>query len=122
MSKFEITEDMALKGVLCPSCGEFYVGNGTGPESSPTLRKWLSTLPSDHILRYGAMFHDFAYHCGPSWGSQLEADQLMLNKNEERIQQKCSWYSKWFYYSMNWRNYIMVRQFGESSYNSKGCK
>ena len=120
MNKIEITEKMALNGAVCPVCSKFFMPNGVGPMSSPTLTKWLSKLPSDHVLRYGAMFHDWAYHCGPNWGLRIEADQLMYDKNEIQIK-KCAWYKRGWLRLMNKRNYFMVRKFGESSYEAEGC-
>lgn len=120
-NKIIISDLMATRGAKCPFCGRYFKPNGTGPESSPKLTKWLKKLPSDHILRYGSLFHDWAYHIGGKRFTRLQADKLMLDKNIEKINQECKWWNKWFFLTMNRRNYYMVRMFGEPSYNKEGC-
>jgi hypothetical protein len=82
----------------------------------------LDNLPSSHLLRYGANYHDWAYHMGDLWGSRLEADNLMVEKNEEKIKRECSVFTTWFYRAMNRRNYLFVREFGSSFWGKDGCK
>jgi hypothetical protein len=121
MSKHYISEYMALRGGKCPSCGRFFRPNGVGPEDNAALSSLLSKLPSDHILRYGANFHDWAYHMGSDWGTREDADLLMLQKNRQEILRKVAVWSRWFYYAMNYRNYWAVRIGGKKHFNSKGC-
>ena len=78
----KLTEIMVLNGFICPVCGKFFKPNGVGPESAPKLTKLLNKLPSSHVLRYGAYWHDSAYHLGKNWGSREDADLLMYEKNE----------------------------------------
>jgi hypothetical protein len=120
---FEIPEGLALFGGNCPLCGKYYTTNGVGTSELPVLTSVLNSLPSSHILRYGAAFHDWAFHMGGSWGTRKQADDLMLSKNRERIAYlKLGWIKSSFYYTMNWRNYLAVRLFGGKFWNEKGCK
>jgi hypothetical protein len=121
IGKFIISEDDAKTGCICPFCHHYVKSNGLGPENNKALTRVLSFLPSTSVLVYGARFHDFCYHYGPYWGTREEADLLMYQKNEEEINRKCRWYSRWWYRRRNLQNYQAVREFGESSYNAKGC-
>ena len=120
---FEISEGLAQFGGNCPICGKYFLPSGVGPEDVPALNTALNNLPSSHILRYGANYHDFAYHMGSLWGTRLQADRLMLSKNKQKIKSlKMGWLKSMFYYTMNQRNYYAVRMFGGKFWNSKGCK
>ncbi len=120
---FEIPEGLAQFGGNCPICGKYFLPNGVGPSDIPQLTTVLNNLPSSHILRYGANFHDFAYHMGGLWGSRKQADDLMLDKNREKIKSlNLGWIKSSFLYTMNWRNYLAVRTFGAKFWNEKGCK
>ena len=120
---FEISEGLAQFGGNCPLCGKHFSPNGIGPSDIPQLASALDGLPSSHILRYGANYHDFCYHFGSLWGTRKQADDLMLDKNRERIAYlKLGWIKSSFYYSMNLRNYWAVRLFGGKFWNEKGCK
>ena len=123
MDKLNITEEMASKGFQCPVCGQFFRGNGLGPSDIPELTTALNSLPSSHVLKYGANYHDIAYHLGPAWGSRKDADDLMLSKNKEKIGRlHRSWLEKQWLHAMNYRNYWAVRAFGSKFWNEKGCK
>ena len=117
-----ISENLALNGGVCPVCGKIYKPNGVGPSDLPELTTFLNELPSSSLLRYGAAFHDWAYHLGPAWGSRINADLLMYSKNEFIIKEKGKWWNRWFYNWANKRNYIAVREFGEPFWNKNGCK
>lgn len=118
---FDITEQIAQHGGLCPVCGKYFQPNGVGPMSIPMISTALDKLPSSHLLRYGANFHDWLYHLGTAWGSRLQADDMMFNLNELRIRQKARWWNAWYYRAMNRRNYVFVREFGDQFWNDKGC-
>lgn len=117
----EITEEMAAKGGICPVCGKEYVPNGVGPDSIPELTTVLDNLPSSHLLRYGANWHDWFFHLGDKWGTQEDADRIMYELNEKQISLKCSWWNAWYYRIMNKRNYVFVRKFGHNFWGKDGC-
>lgn len=121
MSKFIITEEMAIKGGNCPCCGSFFRPNGVGPSDSKTLATMLNALPSSSVLRYGANYHDWAYHMGKYWGTRINADILMLMKNEEAIR-KLPWWYRWYYRAANKRNYAFVRAMGAEHWDRDDCK
>ncbi len=116
-----ITEEMATKGGVCPICGKFFKPNGVGPMDSKTLTTILNKIPSSSILRYGANYHDWAYHIGKRFGSRRKADMLMYQMNKIKIDKECNWLTAWYYHAANKRNYIFVRRFGESAYDHDGC-
>ena len=87
----EISEYLAQNGGLCPICLKFIKPNGVGPSDCETLTTVLDNLPSSHLLRWGANFHDVAYHMGDNFGTRQEADDLFLKKNQEIIAKKCKW-------------------------------
>jgi hypothetical protein len=120
---FEISDKLADEGGNCPLCGTHLERGKLGPNDVPVLTPVLNNLPSSHILSYGARRHDIAYHAGSLWGTRRQADDLMLDKNRERIAYlKLGWIKSSFYYTMNWRNYWAVRLFGAKFWNEKGCK
>jgi len=120
--KFRITEDMAMGGMVCPFCHQFIKGNGTGPEGAELLNKLISALPSDDILHYGSMAHDLAYHMKEQWGSKEDADLMMYEINERKIEEKAHWYSRWYYRLMNRRNLRAVQMFGGSAWDNTECE
>jgi hypothetical protein len=113
---------MAERGGICPVCKKWYRPNGVGPSDLPELTRVLDNLPSSGLLRYGANWHDWSYHIGVNWGSRMEADILMFEKNEEIIDKKGTWWNRWFYRWANERNYRAVRDFGAKFWNENGCK
>ncbi len=118
-----VTEEMAARGGLCPVCGHQFRPNGVGPTDIKELATALNSLPSSHVLKYGANWHDWAYHLGRAFGSREQADDLMLTKNREKIGRlHRSWIEKQWLYAMNYRNYYAVRVFGSKFWNKKGCK
>lgn len=120
---FEISDKLADEGGHCPICGAYLKRGELGPSGVPIITPALSNLPSSHVLSYGARRHDAAYHMGISWGSRKQADDLMLNKNREKIKSlNLGWIKSSFLYTMNWRNYLAVRTFGAKFWNEKGCK
>lgn len=119
---FNLTEEMAQKGGTCPSCGKMFRPNGVGPEDVEVLRSMLDNLPSSHLLRYGANYHDWYYHLGPKYATREHADLLMWSINKWYIEEKASWWNAWYYRIMNKRNYLFVREFGGMFYNDEGCE
>jgi len=117
----DITEETAQKGGLCPICGKYFQPNGIGPMSIPKISTMLDKLPSSHLLRYGANFHDWYFHLGENWGTQEEADNMMFDLNEIKIREKCKWWNAWYYRVMNKRNYYFVREFGHNFWGKDGC-
>jgi hypothetical protein len=120
--KYVITEDLASRGGLCPFCKKYFRPNGIGPIKWQVLAHVLNSLPSSHCLKYGANFHDWAYHLAENFGTRLEADRLMLEKNKEFIDKYCIGLNRFFYHAMNYRNYWAVRAFGNKIWNQKDCK
>jgi hypothetical protein len=116
-----VTDKMANEGGICPVCAKFFIPNGVGPVSLPQLTTVLNNLPSSHILRHGARYHDWYYHFAGNWGERKDADLIMYRLNEAEIKKKCEWYNAWFYNAMNYRNYIFCRIFGEKIWNLKDC-
>ena len=117
----EITERMALQGGICPCCKKFFRPNGVGPDAIPELTTVLNKLPSSSILKHGANFHDWAYHLGTLWGCRESADLLFYEKNEEKIKRECSIFTAWFYRIMNKRNYLFVKELGQTFWDQNGC-
>ena len=129
--KYHISESMAKKGGICPHCKKFIRANGVGPDDFPALTSMLNKLPSSHVLKYGANFHDIYYHLGTNivksgyisaYDAQAIADLLMFEKNKLNIKRVCKFYSRPFYYAMNYRNYLFVRIFGHRFFGDKNCK
>lgn len=118
--KYLITEDLASNGGLCPCCKKFFRPNGVGGEGS-ILTPIIDNLPSSHILRYGANYHDWFFHMGDKWGTQKEADRIMYELNEKQISLKCKWWNAWYYRIMNKRNYLAVRKFGHNFWGKDAC-
>jgi hypothetical protein len=131
--EFQISEDLALNGGVCPKCGKFFKPNGVGPANNKILTTFFDNLPSSHLLRYGANFHDWYYKLGrniydpshPAYSNRelcrKLADDIFYKKNQEIISKKCKWYDTWFYQLMNKRNYLVVREFGEKHFSFYGC-
>jgi len=117
-----ITERMAERGGICPVCQKWFRPNGIGPTDVKELVTVLNELPSSHLLRYGANWHDWAYHLGPAWGTRDEADLMMFLKNEDIIAKKGKWWNRWFYRAANQRNYQIVRELGWKFWSANGCK
>ena len=117
-----VTDEMAYKGGICVICGKYYTPNGIGPVCLPQLTTVLNNLPSSHILRHGARYHDWYYHFADNWGKRSDADLIMYRLNQMEIDKKCQWYNAWFYNAMNYRNYIFCRMFGETIWKQKDCK
>lgn len=120
-TEFQISEDLALNGGVCPKCGRYFRANGVGPKDNQMLTSMLNALPSSHILKYGAGYHDWMYHFGGAEEDRKFADDVMFLKNEERIKEKIPGYQRWFYHACNWRNYIMVRTFGKKHFGKDNC-
>lgn len=117
----KITKQMANNGGNCPVCGKFIRPNGVGPDDTPELTTILNNLPSNHLLKYGANFHDWFYHIGGSDVDRYVADLTMFFLNKDLIRERCRWYSSWFYHLMNYRNYLFVREFGSNFFGKDGC-
>jgi hypothetical protein len=119
----EIPDKLADDGGTCPLCGVYLRRGELGPNDAPIITSALSSLPSTHILAYGARRHDVAYHMGTSWGTRKQADDLMLEKNKAYIKSlNLGWIKTLFYTTMNYRNWLAVRMFGDKFFNHKGCK
>jgi hypothetical protein len=117
-----ITDEMAKDGGMCPFCLRYFRPNGVGPIKWRVLTSALNSLPSSHALKFGANFHDWAYHFAENFGTRLEADNLMLEKNKMFIESFCFGCHKTFYHLMNYRNYWVVRVFGEKIWRQRDCK
>lgn len=119
---FDISDDLADAGGRCPLCGTFLKRGELGPSGVPIITPVLSSLPSSHVLSYGARRHDVAYHMGSSWGIRKQADDLMYYENNKLIKSlKLPWYKASFLHTMNYRNWWTVRMFGGKFWNEKGC-
>ena len=116
-----ITEDLAQQGGSCPVCGKFFRPNGIGPTSTPELATMLNNLPTSHVLKYGANFHDWGYHFGGGVNDRKAADELMFSKNKWKIGSCVKWYSRPFYHAANYRNYLFVRAFGAKFFGKDNC-
>lgn len=120
---FKISEELAERGGNCPLCGKYLKRGELGPSDVPIITSALSALPTTHVLSYGARYHDVAYHMGTSWGTRLQADNLFLDKNKEKIASlACNIFSKFALHAANYRNYWAVRCFGAKFWDEGGCK
>ena len=117
-----LSENLAQNGGVCPVCGQFFRPNGVGPMDDKMLSSMLNSLPSSHVLKFGANYHDWAYHLGPAWGSRADADRLMFVVNDREINRKCSWWNAWYYRLMNHRNFVFVEKSGGNYWDKDGCK
>jgi hypothetical protein len=117
-----LSEKLAQNGGYCPVCGNFFRPNGVGPQDDRMLSSMLSLLPSSHILKFGANYHDWFFHLGKNWGSQEQADYMMFTLNEVKIREKCKWWNAWYYRTMNKRNYLFVREFGHNYWDKDNCR
>jgi len=117
-----ITEDIAEQGGNCPVCGKLFRPNGVGPQNIPELTSVLNALPTSHVLRYGANFHDWLYHIGKTEADRKAADELMYAKNKWKIGVCVKYYKRAFYHAANYRNYLFVRWFGKKFFYKDGCK
>lgn len=117
-----ITDNLAQQGGNCPVCGKEFTPNGIGPQDIPELTSVLNSLPTSHILRYGANFHDWLYHIGTTEADRKAADDLMFAKNRWKIGVCVKWYNRPFYHISNYRNYLFVRAFGKKFFYKDGCK
>jgi len=132
MGKFHhISDHFAANGGLCPHCKKQIRANGVGPDDFPALTSMLNKLPSSHILKYGANFHDIYYHLGTNVlktgfisakDAQRRADKIMFRKNQDHIKKTCKVWARPFYYSMNYRNYLFVKMFGHRFFGDKNCE
>lgn len=116
-----ITDDLAQQGGSCPVCGKMFRPNGIGPTAIPELATMLNNLPTSHVLKYGANFHDWGYHFGGSDKARKEADELMYAKNRWKIGACVKWYKRAFYHAANYRNYLFVRAFGAKFFGKDNC-
>ena len=116
-----LSENLAKNGGTCPVCGQFFRPNGIGPMDDKMLSSMLNSLPSSHVLKFGANYHDWFFHWGDKWGKQETADIIMFEINEKQISLKCKWWNAWYYRIMNKRNYLFVREFGHNFWGKDGC-
>jgi len=105
---------------VCPKCGK-KVTNGIGPSDMPEVTKFLGALPSSHIFRIAADWHDYGYHLGKTEAERKAADELFYDCMMHEIESSCHWYSKAWYKLQAYRNYCFVREFGSKFFNYKGC-
>lgn len=105
---------------VCPICG-IDVTNGVGPEKLPEVTKLLNNLPSSHLFRKAADWHDYGYHIGYREVDRQTADEFFYRAMLEAIHQECSWYSRCWYRLQAYRNFLFVRKFGRHFFNYKGC-
>lgn len=105
---------------VCPICNKD-VTNGVGPSDLPEVTKVLNNLPSSHIFRGAADWHDLRYHLGYTEWDRKKADDKFYKDMLEAIDSNCSWYSRGFYRLQASRNYWFVRKFGKSFFNYQGC-
>ena len=105
---------------VCPFCLND-VTNGIGPSDLPEVTKLLNNLPSSHVFRSAADWHDYLYHLGATEDNRCDADHIFYDYMLEAVEEKCVWFSKWWYRLQAKRNFIAVREFGGNFFNYKGC-
>ena len=105
---------------VCPHCLQD-VTNGIGPDDLPEVTKLLNNLPSSHIFRLAADWHDFGYHIGYKEDHRQMIDETYLQHMIFSINKSFSWYLRGWYRLQAYRNYWCVRQFGSKFFNYDGC-
>jgi hypothetical protein len=119
--KYIIDDNLAFNGGICPKCGKYFKPNGVGPKKLENISTIIGMLPSSHILRRGASYHDWYYHIGGNDVDRYEADNLMLRINMTDIKNKCSLFTAWWYRICSRRNYDIVRKYGADYFGKDGC-
>jgi hypothetical protein len=105
---------------ICPYCKK-HVTNGVGPYDLPKVTMMLGALPSSHMFKMAADWHDFHYHIGRTELDREIADKLFYKDMLAAIKEHCHWYSRAWYRVHAWRNYCFVRKFGSKFFGYKGC-
>lgn len=106
--------------IVCPHCLKD-VTNGVGPSDLPLVTKFLSELPSSHIFRIAANWHDYSYHLGYREVDRTMADEFFYRDMLESVSAKCNWFLRPWYRLQAWRNYLFVRKYGRMFFNYDGC-
>ena len=105
---------------VCPYCLKD-VTNGIGPSDLPEVTTLLNNLPSSHIFRKAADWHDYLYHIGYSEFHRRAADEYFYNLMFRAVDENCRWYLRGWYRLQAKRNFWFVSKFGESFFNYAGC-
>lgn len=105
---------------VCPYCLQD-VTNGVGPSDLPEVTKLLNDLPSSHLFRKAADWHDYGYHLGYSEIHRKIADEFFLADMLAAVNESCRWYSRGWYRLQAYRNYWFVKKYGGNFFNYKGC-
>lgn len=106
---------------VCPFCKKD-VTNGVGPADLPTVTKVLNDLPSSHIFRKAAEWHDYNYHIGYEENHRKVADESFYRNMVAAIKESRPWYFIGWYRLQAYRNFWFVRKFGSNFFNYKGCR
>lgn len=107
--------------MICKRCGKD-VSNGVGPADLPVVTKFLSKLPSSHIFKNAADWHDYDYHLGTTEIHRRIADDRFYKEMKQSIKLLCKWYLVPWYKLQAYRNYLFVRKYGGNFFNYKGCQ
>lgn len=119
LSKFEQTTSK-LAPKVCPKC-QRDVTNGVGPSALPGVTKLLNHLPSSHLFRRAADWHDYGYHIGMTEAHRKAADDYFYYCMLADIKTDCIWFLRPWYRIQAYRNYVFVRKFGSHFFNYRGC-
>jgi hypothetical protein len=111
---------LSKEGYRCKKCGKQII-NGIGPDNFPVVATILNSLPSSHVLKWAANYHDYLYHKGGDEDARSYADVMFYKLGEWIIKKKVVWYKRWCYSAMNKRNYLFVRMFGKKYFGDDGC-
>jgi hypothetical protein len=105
---------------ICPYCLND-VTNGVGPSNLPEVTELLNNLPSSHIFRKAADWHDYFYHLGYSEFHRRAADEYFYSLMLTAVDENCAWYLRPWYRLQAYRNYWFVGKFGSAFFNYAGC-
>lgn len=111
----------------CPKCNNIFIPNGCGG-----VDDWktviITKLPSSKKFKPACSIHDWDYHYGSTKETRKEQEKdrkiadinFLINMKDIALKEK-HWWKRLLYCLHAYRNYYLVRKYGEQHFTWNGC-